>query len=136
VCLVHRASIVFLVTFTRLLLGIRTSTAVATAPTQPTGSLPTEKEDQESHGYEEEDEQACECPLPVLIHPEDELRVPVVPTAFSAVVEEGCCDLASQHVACCVVVFVRKYVEFVFLQFVLIVAHVAHPYIGDEHAAR
>jgi hypothetical protein len=133
VCFVCRHSRVFHITFLLLLLGIRTATAVVTAPTQPTRSPPTEKE---GHGNEKEDEQACECPLPVLVHPEDELRVPAVPTAFSAVVEEGCCDFASQHVACRVVVFVRKYVEFVFLQFVLIVAHVAHPYIGDEHAAR
>ena len=50
---------------------------------------------------------------PVLVHPEDELGVLAVPAAFSAVVEQGCRDVASEHVACRLVVFVREYVDFV-----------------------
>ena len=89
---------VFHVDLPRILSAITAVTA--TASTEPTGPFPRQKkkEDQESHGQksdESEDGEEHEDELPMLADPEDESCVLSVPTAFPAVVEEGCCDLAS-----------------------------------------
>lgn len=72
----------------------------------------------------------------MLVEPEYEGCVLLVPAAFSAVAEQGCRDFSSQHVLRRVAVFVGQNVESVSASALMlsrVSAHVGHPHVGDKH---